>query len=181
MEKLVHSPQLIFNFKLTIHYDDYMIDQKHYDKLLLTLNYMKSNSFKKLESKYLDEEQMVEIHRWLGNNCYVEHRNFECESSTDIVTLDLFEIPEDSYENLLIFQTREDEPTIYNKLVMGNDYFGRGFVLVEDFEWNIYEIMGIDIRRKDMDMEQMEELSLNTLPDYDVINVIEAYEEIILL
>jgi hypothetical protein len=181
MEHLIHSPKLLFKFNPIIVYEDYQIDQTHYNKLLFTLDYMRSNNFKKLECKYLDDESMIELHRWLGSNCYVEYRNFECESSTDIVTLDLFENPDDSYENLLIFQTREEVPNIYNRLIMGNDYFGRGFVLSEDFEWNIYEIMGIDIRRKEIDIEQLEDLSLNSLPNYDILDVIDAYEELIMI
>jgi hypothetical protein len=181
MEHLIHSPKLIFNFKSEIQYDDYLIDKQHYEKLLLTLKYIKNNNFKKLESKYLDEEQLIEIHRWLGKDCYVEYRNFECEYATDIVTLDLFENPDDSYANLLIFQTKEQVTDIYNKLVMGNDYYGRGFVMVEDFEWNIYDIIGIDIKKKEIEVEDIDKINFYSLSEYEIEDIINGYEEMILL
>jgi hypothetical protein len=181
-ERLVQSPRLIFNFKPNIIYNNYIISELYYKKLLFTLDYIEKSYYKKLESKYLDEEQMIEIHRWLGNNSYVEYRNFESESSTDIVTLDLFENPEDSYQHLMIFQTKEPEESIYNRLIIGNDYFNNGYVLTEDFEWNIYDECGmIDIKKDDINMDDISELRFDKPHDYSIKNVLEGFKELILL
>jgi hypothetical protein len=109
-----HSPRTIFKLQPSIIYNDYTISDDHYKKLHLTLEYIKANQYNKIESKFLDEEQMIEIHRWLGKNSYVEYRNFECEDATDIVVLDIFEDTSDTYQNLLIFQTKKPEPNIFN-------------------------------------------------------------------
>lgn len=182
MERLIHSPKMIFNFNSTIQYSDYMIDQQNYEKLLLTIEYIRNNYFKKLEYKYLDEEQTIEIHRWVSNNCYVEYRNFENEDITDIIMLDLFENTEDTYQNLLIFQTKEPINGIYNRLIIGNDYFNNGYVLTEDFEWNIYDECGmIDIQREEMDLEEIGVMKLNQPYNYDLKNILDSFCELIRL
>jgi hypothetical protein len=181
MERLIHSPRLIFNFKPKEEFMDYMIDKKYYDKLVNTYEYMSNMYFKKLENKYLDDEQLVEIHRWLGTDCYVEYRNFECEYATDIVTLELFENPEDSYQNLLIFQMKEPLEGLYDKLVIGDDYFNNAFILTEDFEWRIFDSGVVDIQKDDMDLEEIGEIKLNKPYDYNIKKVLEGFKEIFLL
>lgn len=180
MEQLIHSPKLIFNFNPPNQYTDYKIERMHYEKLLLTMEYIRNNYFKKLEYKYLDDEQMIELHRWVSNNCYVEYRNFENEDITDIITLDLFENPDDTYQNLLIFQTKEHINGIYNKLVIGNDYFNNGYVLTEDFEWNLYDECGMMyiecIEKKE---DEIGEMNINKPYNYDLKNILDNFYELI--
>jgi len=179
MESLIHSPRSIFKFNPTIIYNNYTISDARYKKLHLTLEYIKDNQYKKIESKFLDEEQMIEIHRWLSNNSYVEYRNFECESATDIVVLDIFEDTSDTYQNLLIFQTKQPEQYIYNRLVMGNDYFGNCFVLNDEFEWSICDgYNDMDIEYPIKDIEDMEHLSMNEPRNYDLKKIIESFESL---
>jgi hypothetical protein len=177
MENIIHSPKLIFKLNPKVIYNDYTISDLHYYKLHLTIDYIKENQYKKIVTKFLDEEHMIEIHRWLGNNSYVEYRNFECENATDIVVLDIFEDTSDTYENLLIFQTKKPEKEIYNYLVMGNDYFGNSFVLTEEFEWSICDgYNNMEIEYEINDIEEIEHINTYNPRNYKLENIIKSFE-----
>jgi hypothetical protein len=179
MEKLNHSPKYIFKFTPPVIYDQYTISEKHYEKLHLTIDYIKHNEYKKIDSKFLDDEQMIEIHRWLGNNSYVEYRNFECEHATDIVVLDIFEDTSDTYQNLLIFETKHSENNIFNRLVMGNDYFGNSFVLTDDFEWSICDgYNDLDIEYETKKLDDIEDININQTRNYNLNTIINAFESL---
>jgi len=182
MEKLIHSPKLIFNFNYKYNFQNYNIEEKFYVKLIDTINYIKNSIYKLIESKFLDDEQNIEIHRWLSSNSYLEYRLFECENSTDIVEFDIFEDTESTYQNLLVFQTRDQVDNIYNKLIIGNDYFGSGFVLTEDFEWNLYdECNMIDIPRKIENVEEIEHIKISHPNNIDIDDLIQGFFEMIIL
>jgi len=177
METLIHSPKYIFKFNPKNIYNDYTIEDDDYNKLHATLEYIKNNNYKKIESKFFDDEQMIEIHRWLSNNSYVEYRNFECEDATDIVLLNIFEDNSDTYQDLVIFQTKEPEKNIYNRMILGTDYFGNSFVLTDEFEWCIYDgCNNLYIEYEIKEIEDFENISMNEPRNYNIKSIINAFQ-----
>jgi hypothetical protein len=177
---MIHSPNLIFNFKPVLSFTNYTITEECVKKLLNTIKYIKNNEYKKIESLYADEEQNIEVHSWGNKTSCIEYRNFECENSTDIVEVGVFEDTDNTYNNLLIFEGQSIEG-IYNRFVIGNDFFNNGFVYTEEFEWNLYDgYNNIDIDFEyNIDIDNMDNMSLNNTRNYNLKNIIKGFEEFI--
>jgi hypothetical protein len=176
----IHSPRKIFKFEPKYYYENYDMDKTRYNKLIKTIKYMSNMVWKKLEYKYLDDDQYIEIHRWLGNNCYVEYRLLECEDITDLVGLDIFEDNSDTYQHLLVFNSNDITEDRYDKLVIGNDYFGMGYVYTPDFEWRLMDGCNyIDIEQGEISLEEVEHIRMDKPYNYDINKILVGIKDFV--